>query len=252
MRRTPMTVQSKTAARPSTVTTGAIAGSRKIYTSPATHPDIGVPFREIMLDPTAREDPYRAYDTSGPYTDPAQRSTLKPACRRCAATGSPGVVSPASNPAPSSPRTTAAPPATGWSRLPRRSPGLWRPARPARHAIRIRPPRDHHGGNDLRRPPRKSGPPENAGRRRRPLRRRREISALKSPPSPRPNSSATKSPAAAPSSPPTSTTRNSSRSSSAAISWSRSTPTSATPPSRPAPPKRSKNWSGRSAGAPTR
>jgi phosphomethylpyrimidine synthase len=66
-----MTVQSKTAARPSSVTTGAIAGSRKIYTTPAGRPDINVPFREIALDPTAREEPYRAYDTSGPYTDPA-------------------------------------------------------------------------------------------------------------------------------------------------------------------------------------
>src|ERR1700761_71849 len=66
-----MTVQSKTAARPSSVTTGPIAGSRKIYTSPDGHPDIHVPFREIALDPTAREEPYRAYDTSGPYTDPA-------------------------------------------------------------------------------------------------------------------------------------------------------------------------------------
>ena len=66
-----MTVQSKTAARPSSVTTGPIAGSRKIYTSPAGRPDVHVPFREIALDPTAREEAYRAYDTSGPYTDPA-------------------------------------------------------------------------------------------------------------------------------------------------------------------------------------
>jgi phosphomethylpyrimidine synthase len=66
-----MTVQSKTAARPSSVTTGPIAGSRKIYTSPEGRPDINVPFREIALEPTAREEPYRSYDTSGPYTDPA-------------------------------------------------------------------------------------------------------------------------------------------------------------------------------------
>ncbi len=66
-----MTVQSKTAARPSSVTTGSIAGSRKIYTSPEGRPDINVPFREIALETTAREEPYRAYDTSGPYTDPA-------------------------------------------------------------------------------------------------------------------------------------------------------------------------------------
>jgi phosphomethylpyrimidine synthase len=65
-----MTVQSKSPARPSTVTTGPIQGSRKIYTSPDSRPDIRVPFREIALDPSAGEEPYRAYDTSGPYTDP--------------------------------------------------------------------------------------------------------------------------------------------------------------------------------------
>jgi phosphomethylpyrimidine synthase len=65
-----MTVQSKAAARPDTVTTGSIAGSRKIYTSPPDRPDMRVPFREIALDPTAREEPFRAYDTSGIYTDP--------------------------------------------------------------------------------------------------------------------------------------------------------------------------------------
>ncbi len=62
-----MTVQTK----PTSVTTGPIAGSRKIYTSPDGHPDIRVPFREIALDPSAREAPFRTYDTSGPFTDPA-------------------------------------------------------------------------------------------------------------------------------------------------------------------------------------
>ncbi len=61
-----MTVQTK----PSTVTTGPIAGSRKIHTSPPGRPDISVPFREIALDPAAGEPPFQAYDTSGPYTDP--------------------------------------------------------------------------------------------------------------------------------------------------------------------------------------
>ncbi|MGA9867609.1 MAG: phosphomethylpyrimidine synthase ThiC, partial [Acetobacteraceae bacterium] len=64
-----MTVQSKSPARPSTVTTGPIQGSRKVYTSPDSHPDISVPFREIALDPSAREEAFRTYDTSGPYTD---------------------------------------------------------------------------------------------------------------------------------------------------------------------------------------
>jgi phosphomethylpyrimidine synthase len=66
-----MTVQSKSAARPSSVTTGPVAGSHKIYSSPEGRPDILVPFREIPLDPSAKEEPYRAYDCSGVYTDPA-------------------------------------------------------------------------------------------------------------------------------------------------------------------------------------
>jgi phosphomethylpyrimidine synthase len=65
-----MTVQSKSAARPSSVTTGPIVGSHKIYSSPEGRPDIRVPFREIPLHPSAKEEPYRAYDCSGPYTDP--------------------------------------------------------------------------------------------------------------------------------------------------------------------------------------
>ena len=56
-------------AKPSTVTTGPVTGSRKIYTSPEGQPDIAVPFREVVLDPSAREEPVRLYDTSGPYTE---------------------------------------------------------------------------------------------------------------------------------------------------------------------------------------
>jgi phosphomethylpyrimidine synthase len=63
-------------ARPSTVTTGPIEGSRKIYSSPEGRPDIRVPFREIPLDPSAREEPFVVYDTSGPYTDPAAHIDL--------------------------------------------------------------------------------------------------------------------------------------------------------------------------------
>jgi phosphomethylpyrimidine synthase len=55
--------------RPSSVTTGPIAGSRKVYSSPEGRPDIRVPFREIALDPSAREEPFRVYDCSGPYTE---------------------------------------------------------------------------------------------------------------------------------------------------------------------------------------
>jgi phosphomethylpyrimidine synthase len=62
-----MTVQ--TPARPSSVTTGPIIGSRKVYSSPEGRPDIHVPFREIAVHPSAKEEPYRAYDSSGIYTD---------------------------------------------------------------------------------------------------------------------------------------------------------------------------------------
>ena len=60
-----MTYQQK----PSSVTTGPVTGSRKIYSSPDGRPDISVPFREVVLDPSAREEPVRLYDTSGPYTE---------------------------------------------------------------------------------------------------------------------------------------------------------------------------------------
>jgi phosphomethylpyrimidine synthase len=57
-------------ATPAEVTTGSIAGSAKVYTSPDGRADIRVPFREIALDPSAGEPPFRVYDTSGPFTDP--------------------------------------------------------------------------------------------------------------------------------------------------------------------------------------
>ena len=51
------------------VTTGPICGSRKIYTTPEAAADLRVPFREIALDPSAKEPPVRVYDSSGIYTD---------------------------------------------------------------------------------------------------------------------------------------------------------------------------------------
>lgn len=51
------------------VTTGAIAGSRKIYVSGGSRPDICVPLREIMLGESAGEPNLAVYDTSGAYTD---------------------------------------------------------------------------------------------------------------------------------------------------------------------------------------
>ena len=65
-----MTVDAKLAAlNPNAVTLGPITGSRKLYSSPDGRPDIAVPFREIPLDPSCNEAPFRTYDTSGPYTD---------------------------------------------------------------------------------------------------------------------------------------------------------------------------------------
>ncbi len=55
-------------AAPRSVTTGPIAGSRKVYAAPTGRTDIRVPFREIALsDPN--EAPVRVYDPSGPYTE---------------------------------------------------------------------------------------------------------------------------------------------------------------------------------------
>ena len=51
------------------VTTGPIAGSRKIYSAPEAAPDLRVPYREIALSEGAGEEPVRVYDPSGVYTD---------------------------------------------------------------------------------------------------------------------------------------------------------------------------------------
>ena len=64
-------------ALPQSVTTGPIAGSRKVYAAPAGRPDIRVPFREIALtDPN--EAPVRVYDPSGPYTETDAGIDLQP------------------------------------------------------------------------------------------------------------------------------------------------------------------------------
>jgi phosphomethylpyrimidine synthase len=53
------------------VTTGGFPASRKVRVEGRLHPEIAVAMREIELDPSAAEPPVRAYDTSGPYSDPA-------------------------------------------------------------------------------------------------------------------------------------------------------------------------------------
>jgi phosphomethylpyrimidine synthase len=51
------------------VTTGPIAGSRKVYSAPDAAPDLRVPYREIALSEGAGEEPVRIYDPSGIYTE---------------------------------------------------------------------------------------------------------------------------------------------------------------------------------------
>ena len=51
------------------VTTGPIAGSRKIHVVLDAAPDLRVPLREIALSEASGEPPLPVYDTSGPYTD---------------------------------------------------------------------------------------------------------------------------------------------------------------------------------------
>ena len=52
------------------VTTGPIAGSRKIFAQPDAAPELKVPLREVVLDASSGEPPVPVYDPSGPYTDP--------------------------------------------------------------------------------------------------------------------------------------------------------------------------------------
>ncbi|MGI8725653.1 MAG: phosphomethylpyrimidine synthase ThiC [Methyloceanibacter sp.] len=59
-------IAAKDVSRPQ-VTSGALPGSRKIYSAPDGHPDVAVPLREISL--SGGEPPFYVYDTSGPYSD---------------------------------------------------------------------------------------------------------------------------------------------------------------------------------------
>jgi phosphomethylpyrimidine synthase len=50
-------------------------GSRKIYVKGRVHPELRVPFREILLDDGKQN--IRLYDVTGPYSDPGFKSDLK-------------------------------------------------------------------------------------------------------------------------------------------------------------------------------
>ena len=100
---------------PPKVTTGPLAGSRKVYSSPQGHDDVQVPFREIALTDGPS---FRVYDTSGALH---RRRRLN----RCAA----GIAAPA----------------RGLDRRARRSP---------RHPARIGARRHRHQGDGVYRAPR--------------------------------------------------------------------------------------------------
>ena len=61
---------------PTGVTTGPIIGSRKIYVAAPEHPEMRVPFREVVLT-TDAEPPVRLYDPSGPFTETDAKIDLK-------------------------------------------------------------------------------------------------------------------------------------------------------------------------------
>jgi len=54
------------------VTQGGLPASQKVFHAGEIHPCVRVPMREISVHPTAGEPPVTVYDSSGPYTDPAQ------------------------------------------------------------------------------------------------------------------------------------------------------------------------------------
>jgi phosphomethylpyrimidine synthase len=58
--------------KPFSVSTGPLPSSRKIHIAGESFPDIRVAMREIDLEASANEPPLRVYDSSGPFTDPAQ------------------------------------------------------------------------------------------------------------------------------------------------------------------------------------
>ena len=66
----------------SDITTGPLPASRKIYVDGTLHPNVRVPMREISLHETAKEPPVVVYDTSGPYTDPAETIDIEAGLKR--------------------------------------------------------------------------------------------------------------------------------------------------------------------------
>jgi len=55
---------------PKSLTCGALPASSKIHVAGTRFPDLRVPMRQIVLEPSSGEAPLTVYDSSGPYTDP--------------------------------------------------------------------------------------------------------------------------------------------------------------------------------------
>ena len=169
-----MNVHERSVATPK-VTTGPIAGSRKIYVAPEAAPDLRVPLREIVLT-EAGEPPVPIYDPSGPYTDAQVVIDVEQASR---ARGSSGCASAAASRntrgATSSPRTTAMSATSIWRGRSRRATAAAGASRQAGDAARMGARRRHHQGNDLHRRARESRPQAPARPRRSGARRRREL-----------------------------------------------------------------------------
>jgi phosphomethylpyrimidine synthase len=59
------------------VTTGAFSASKKVYIEGKIHSNVKVAMREISVDPSANELPLRVYDTSGAFSDDAQKVDIQ-------------------------------------------------------------------------------------------------------------------------------------------------------------------------------
>jgi len=59
------------------ITTGPLPASRKVYIESPNDSSVRVPMREISLHETALEPPVTVYDTSGPYSDPDVKISIR-------------------------------------------------------------------------------------------------------------------------------------------------------------------------------
>jgi phosphomethylpyrimidine synthase len=230
------------------VTTGAIRGSTKIHVGPRK-----VAMREIHLEPSSGEPPVRVYDTSGPYTDPNARIDIMAGLQELRRDWirERGDVEEVTQ--------REVKPEDNGQLGPDRSGGVQPFPNVRKKVLRAKPGMNvsqmHYARRGIVTPEMEYvATRENLGRQMlAEYVRDGESWGASIPDYVTPEfvrDEVARGRAIIPAT--TSTTPSSSRWRSAAISWSRSTPISATPPSRPNVARRSTRWSGRSAGAPTR